>query len=125
MKTIDELLRDHVTLEVECMDRLYLNGYIPRLQTRGQLMTFMMDHLGLEIPSPAILAKIAPNFRQAVREFANDNAIPIVRFEHGQRKDDIAKQLCAGRGIADDVVFIGVAQEKAKAFEGRKRDKKG
>src|ERR1700730_15570935 len=28
MATIPELLDGHVTLEVECLDRLYLNGYI-------------------------------------------------------------------------------------------------
>ena len=33
MATIPELLDGHVTLEVECLDRLYLNGYIGKLAT--------------------------------------------------------------------------------------------
>jgi hypothetical protein len=33
MATIPELLDGHVTLEVECIDRLYLNGYIGKLAT--------------------------------------------------------------------------------------------
>jgi hypothetical protein len=41
MPSIPELLSGHVTLEVECLDRLYLNGYIGSLATSGGLVTFM------------------------------------------------------------------------------------
>jgi hypothetical protein len=33
MTTIPELLDGHITLEEECLDRLYLNGYIGELAT--------------------------------------------------------------------------------------------
>ena len=33
MTTVAELLEGHVTLEVECVDRLYLNGHVPALAT--------------------------------------------------------------------------------------------
>lgn len=125
MPNIDELLRDHVTLEVECMDRIYLNGYVPKLQTGGQLVTFMLERLGKPIPSPSLLGKITQGFVGAVKQFAADNGIPLIKFEHKQRKDDIANELRAKRSVRDQVVFIGVAQEKARAFSGRKRDKTG
>ena len=125
MANINDLLRDHVTLEVECMDRIYLNGYVPKLQTGGQLVKFMIEHLGKPIPSPALLGKITQGFAAAVKQFAQDNEIPLLKFEHKQRKDDIANTLRVKRAVRDEVVFIGVAQEKAKAFSGRKRDKKG
>jgi hypothetical protein len=32
MPNVETLLRDHVTLQVDCIDRLYLNGYVPLLQ---------------------------------------------------------------------------------------------
>jgi hypothetical protein len=35
MTTINDRLRQHVTLDVECLDRLYLNGYVPTLQMPG------------------------------------------------------------------------------------------
>lgn len=38
MPTVEELLRGYVTLEVECVDRLYLNGYIPNLATAGAVI---------------------------------------------------------------------------------------
>jgi hypothetical protein len=39
MTTVEKILREHVTLEVECVDRLYLNGYIPPLATSGGLIS--------------------------------------------------------------------------------------
>jgi hypothetical protein len=125
MANINELLRDHVTLEVECMDRIYLNGYVPGLLTGGQLVTFMMERLGKRIPSPALLGKITQGFVEAVKQFAADKGIPLIKFEHKQRKDDLANDLRAKHPVRDQVVFIGVAQEKAQAFSGRKRDRKG
>ena len=41
MATIPELLNGHVTLEIECLDRLYLNGYIGTLVTGPQLSWFI------------------------------------------------------------------------------------
>jgi hypothetical protein len=52
MATIPELLNGHITLEVECLDRLYLNGYIGQLATGGGLVAFMREQLGKPIPSP-------------------------------------------------------------------------
>src|SRR5882672_9330763 len=52
MATIPELLDGHVTLEVECLDRLYLNGYIGKLATGGGLIGFMRGQLEKPVPSP-------------------------------------------------------------------------
>ena len=34
--TVPELLDGHTVLDLECLDRLYLNGYVPALQVGGQ-----------------------------------------------------------------------------------------
>jgi hypothetical protein len=120
MVTIDELLRDHVTLEVECLDRLYLNGYVPTLQMSGQLVTFLTQHRGHPIPSPALLQQMGEAFVQAVRAFATAQHIPILHFEPGVRKDDVAAERRAQFTASDGVVFIGIAQEKAYAFRASK-----
>ena len=90
MPTIDELLREHVTLEVECLDRLYLNGYVPTLQMSGQLVTFLTRHRGHPIPSPTLLQKMSESFVQATKAFASAQRIPLLHFERGARKDDVA-----------------------------------
>jgi hypothetical protein len=122
MASIPELLSEHVTLEVECLDRLYLNGYIGPLATSGGLVTFMREQLGKPIPSPVVLGQVTERFRDAVKVMAERQQIPIYSFDHKERKDEVANQIRRQRGIRDGSVFIGVAQEKAQAFPGKKID---
>jgi hypothetical protein len=119
MPNVAELIRDHVTLEVECVDRLYLNGYIATLQTPGQLVCFLTRHRGHCIPSPKLLGDITQQFHNKVKRFARSVGIPIVEFTKGERKDDIAKSYHARFRKPHGVVFIGVAQEKAWAFKAK------
>ena len=120
MANINELLEGHVTLEVECIDRLYLNGYLPSLATSGGMIRFLTEHLGKPIPSPALLGQITQGWVEAVKRWAAQQGIPVVHFQHGERKDDTANRLRQQRGVRDQVVFMGVAQEKAQAFSARK-----
>ena len=62
MPNIETLLRDHVTLNVDCIDRLYLNGYVPRLQRPENLWWFLTQHSGWPVPSPQLL-KLASNVK--------------------------------------------------------------
>ena len=116
--TVNDVLAGHVGLDLECMDRIYLNGYVPNLQVSGQVASFMTAHLGYPIPSPAIMDKIGTAFRRAVDRFAADNKIPVVRFGKDDRKIDrmrpyLARQAATGRA---GVAAIGVAQEFAPVF---------
>jgi hypothetical protein len=63
MASIPKLLGGHVTLEVECLDRLYLNGYIGTLATSGGLVTFMREQRGKPIASPVVLGQVTEEFR--------------------------------------------------------------
>ena len=119
--TVNELLDGHVALDIECLDRIYLNGYVPNLQVGGQVATFMTQHLGNPIPSPAIMEKMGTAFRHSVTLFAEANQIPVVRFHKGDRKIAVmgrylAAQEATGRS---GVAAIGVAQEYQNVFLGR------
>ena len=96
--TVNDVLDGHVGLDVECMDRIYLNGYVPNLQVGGQVASFMTAHLGYPIPSPAIMDKIGTAFRRAVDRFADDNKIPVVRFGKDDRKIDRMRPYLARAG---------------------------
>lgn len=48
--TVPELLEGHTVLDIECLDRIYLNGYVPKLQVGGQVITFLHDHRGMRRP---------------------------------------------------------------------------
>ncbi len=117
---VHDLLKDHVTLQLESIDRLYLNGYVPDLQHGAGLVRFLSQHRGHPIASPALLGQITGKFVAEVNAFAQCQAIPLVHFERHESKDKRAHQLRAHRAVREAVVFIGVAQEKANAFSARR-----
>ena len=81
MPNVQEIIRDHVSLSITCIDRLYVNGYMPGLQTSGQLCDFLRKHLGHPIPSPALFRPIHDRFIAAVEAFAAGEGVPMVAFE--------------------------------------------
>ena len=87
--TAGDLLDGHAVLDIECLDRVYLNAYVPILQSSGQVVAFMTQHLGMPIPSPALMEKIGTKFRRAVDSFASANGIPWVKFGKDDRKIDV------------------------------------
>jgi hypothetical protein len=117
--SLHSILQNHVSLSVSCIDRIYLNGYVPKLQTSGQLCYFLRDHLGFPLPSPALFRPMHDRFVHGVQDFAAAHQIPVVHFERGQRKDDIAAGYRAQFTEAEGVVFIGVAQERAISFKAQ------
>ena len=69
--TVNDLLDGHVLLDIECLDRVYLNAYVPILQSSGQVVAFMTQHLGMPIPSPALMEHLGTRFRKAVESYAS------------------------------------------------------
>jgi hypothetical protein len=118
--TVNDILDGHVGLDLECLDRIYLNGWVPNLQVPGQVVNFLTGHLGFPIPSPAILEKIGLRFGRAVAEFARDNRIEVVRFVTGQRKLEVMRPRLdrLAREGRCGVAAIGVAQEFQRVFTG-------
>lgn len=108
--TVAELLDGHVSLEVDCFDRLYLNAYVPTLQTGGATARFLREHRGHPIASPALFGQMGDRFRKAVKDFAASQQIPLIPFKAGQRKIEVmAPRLEAA--TSPGVVGIGTAQE--------------
>lgn len=121
MPNIASIIRDHVALSIRCVDRLYVNGYLPKLQTSGQLAYFMTEHLGKPIPSPALMRPLHERFTGAVEGLVRREAIPMVRFHRGQRKDSVAHEHRQHFADAQGVVFVGVAQERMRSFKAHRR----
>ncbi|WP_244307462.1 hypothetical protein [Mycobacterium ostraviense] len=120
-RSVDGVLSEHVVFEVECVDRMFCNVYVPGLQYAAGLVAYVHRQLGLPIASTAPLAKITDAFCAAVHRFARDNAIAWVDFAKGQRKDDIAHEHLARFTGTEGVLFVGRAQEKTKLFRTEKR----
>ena len=129
---VNEVLEGHVSLELDCLDRVYLNAYVNRLQVEGQVAYFLRDHLGNPVPSPAIFEKIGNRFRAAVKAFAHDNHIPVLRLaapdrsRWDDRKIDHVQPYMdrAARQGRTGVVAIVAAQELAWVWSGKKCEPK-
>ena len=117
---VRDLLEGHITLELESIDRLYLNGYVPQLQHGAGLVGFLCQQRGQPIASPALLGHITGKFVAEVKAFAKEQGIPLFHFERTESKDRRAHQLRRERPVRDAVVFIGIAQEKAYAFSAHR-----
>lgn len=86
---IADIIRQHVTLWMRCIDRLYLHAYMPKLQTSGSLCYFLHDHSGNPSPRRHSSGPMHERFLTAVDTFARQHRIPTVELKPGQRKDDI------------------------------------
>ena len=123
-RSVADVLNDHVVFEVECIDRMFLNAYVPGLQYEAGLVSYVHQQLNLPIASTAPLAKITDGFSAAMRRFARDREVPWVDFVKGQRKDDVMHAHLAGfegAGRTEGVLFIGRAQEKTGLFRTERR----
>src|SRR5438128_5585475 len=120
-KSVAEILDDHVTFELEAIDRMYLNGYVPSLQTGGGVVYFMKQHLGARVPSTMMVAPLSERFVNAMERFVQTEGVDLVTFKKGQRKDDVAQEYLASFTHDEGVLFVGKAQEKASVFRTEKR----
>jgi hypothetical protein len=120
-RTVAEVLSEHVTLEVEGIDRMYLNVYQPRLQTDRGVAAFFRFHRGETFASSALMDPMSKSFIAAVNRFVLEQHIPLITFAKGQRKDDIAKEYHSQFQGTEGILFVGKAQEKTPVFRTEKR----
>jgi len=83
--TVNNVLDGHAVLDLSCLDRLYLSGFVQRLQTPGGVVYFLHEHRGMPIASPAVFEQIGGRFRDSMQRFAAANHIPVVRFRREDR----------------------------------------
>ena len=121
--TVNDVLDGHVKLDLECLDRLYLHGYLGQLQVGGQVIQFLR-HRGYPVPSPACLQQIGDAFRRRVASFAEANHIPVVALKAADRNIEVMRPYLerAAETGRSQIAAIGVAQETQRVFLARKRD---
>ena len=94
-QNVAEIIKNHVVLEVEGIDRMYLNGYVPGLQTEGGLVHFVHKHLGFPIASTAVISPLSKAFVHAIEVFAKELQIDLITFDKNQRKDEVTQEYLA------------------------------
>jgi hypothetical protein len=120
-RSVAEVLNEHVTLEVEGIDRMYLNIYVPQLQREQGVASFFRFHRGHQFASSALMDPISKAFVSELEKFAQQEQVPVIPFRKGERKDDIAAKQRKKFSKSEGVVFIGKAQEKMPVFRTERR----
>jgi len=120
-QTVADILNHHVTFQLECIDRMYLNVYVPTLQSEGGVAKFFLSHRGHKFASSALMDPMTKAFVASMERFCKQQEIPLVAFQKGQRKDDVMKEHLARFTRPEGVVFVGKAQEKTAVFRTEKR----
>ncbi len=119
--SVATILKQHVTLETEGIDRMYLNAYVPQLQNAGGVVGFFCRHRGALVASSALMAPISAAFVRAIEQFVVQHHLPLVTFTKGERKDDVAAKYLARFTGREGVLFVGKAQEKTATFRTQRR----
>jgi hypothetical protein len=115
--SVAELQKEHIVMELESIDRMYLNAYVPQLTTEAGVAGFVRGYLGHRFASTKQVAEMSESFVESIMQFALEHKIDLVRFQKGQRKDDVMQarlRIFRKKKHQEGVVFIGVAQEKAR-----------
>ena len=112
--SVAELQRENIVLELESIDRMYLNAYVPRLTTGGNIAGYFRGFLGHRFASTKSAAGKSESFVREIMKFIAGGEIALVRFEKGVRKDEVMKKELRKFRRREGVLFVGVAQEKAR-----------
>src|ERR1700730_2352454 len=108
--SVAEILKNHVTFQLESIDRMYLNVYVPALQYEGGVVKFFRSHRGQPIASSALMEPMTKSFVAATERFAQEHDVPLIQFEKGQRKDEVMAEQLRHFDHSEGVVFIGVSR---------------
>ena len=116
-----EVLEEHVTFELECVDRMYLNAYVPVLQTSGGAAWFFRKVRGKPVPSSALMAPMSRGFVAATERFAQREGVELVTFKRRERKEERMREHLRRFSGGEGVLFVGKAQEKARVMRSEAR----
>jgi hypothetical protein len=119
-RSVADVLADHVVFEVESIDRMYLNVWVPGLAHGGGVAGFFVGHRGYHYASTALMDPMTKAFVADVHHFIEARDVALVHFGK-ERKDDVTQRFLAGFGAAEGVLYVGRAQEKATVWRTQRR----
>jgi hypothetical protein len=121
------LLRDHTTLTCKSIDRIFLQAYVPDLQTGGGAAGFLLRQRGFPHPSSAAFGKLGEELIREIDHWAASGGVMVHHFEKGENKEGLARPLIDAAKAADPdhgrVVLLGKAQERATVWRSWRTEK--
>ncbi|HUH67727.1 MAG TPA: hypothetical protein VLZ05_01935 [Mycobacterium sp.] len=119
-RSAGDVLSDHTVFEVECIDRMFLNVWLPRLAYGAGVQGFFVGHRGHHYASTALMDPMTKAFVAGIHGFLAARGLELVSFGK-ERKDDVAQQFLARFTGSEGVLFVGRAQEKALVWRAQRR----
>ena len=120
-RSVADVLRNHVVLKYEAIDRMYLNVYVPHLQTVGATVGYLRVQHGQRFASTTAVAPMTEAFVRNVEEFVAAEGIDLITFEKKQRKDEVTQKYLQAFKKSEGVLYVGKAQEKARVMRTERR----
>src|ERR1700726_3200256 len=120
-QSVAEIVKHHVKLTVEGIDRMYLNVFVPGLQYEQGIIRFFREHRGQPLPSAALMSPMTRTFVTGLEDFVAGRGIALVQFAKGQRKDAMMAEHLRYFSGEEGVVFVGKAQENTPVFRTERR----
>ncbi len=120
-RSAGEVLAEHVTFELECIDRMYLNVWVPRLAYGGGVCGFFVGHRGYQYASTALMDPMTKACVADIHAFIAARGLELVHFGKGERKDEVTQRFLAGFTAAEGVLYVGRAQEKSGVWRTQRR----
>ena len=111
-RSVADVLRNHVVLEYEAIDRMYLNVYVPHLQTVGATVGYLRVHHGQRFASTTAVAPMTEAFVRNVEEFVAAEGIDLITFEKKQRKDEVTQKYLQAFKKSEGVLYVGRHRRK-------------
>src|ERR1700693_3473425 len=90
-RSVADVLSEHVTLELECIERMYLNLYVPKLQYEAGARWYLRTQRAQRVPTSAGMGPLTEAFVAGVEAYIAAHQLPVRRFQSGERNDDVVK----------------------------------
>ena len=119
-RSAGDVVSDHTVFEIESIDRMYLNVWVPRLAYGAGVQGFFVGHRGHHYASTALMDPMTKAFVADIHGFVAARGLELVSFGK-ERKDDVAQQFLARFTGTEGVLFVGRAQEKALVWRTQRR----
>src|SRR5215471_18149535 len=93
-RSVADVIRDHVVLEYEAIDRMYLNVYVPTLQTVGGMLGYLRVHRGQRFASTTAVAPMTEAFVDNIEQFVAGEGVDLITFEKGSARTTLRRRTC-------------------------------
>ena len=119
-RSAGDVVSDHTVFEIESIDRMFLNVWVPRLAYGAGVQGFFVGHRGHHYASTALMDPMTKAFVADIHGFIAARGLELVSFGK-ERKDEVAQQFLARFTGSEGVLFVGRAQEKALVWRTQRR----